>query len=112
MFLFCLFGFCFKNTPKRLADFLLTYRYIPHSVTKQAPSELLMRRILHARLSLGKPKLASVVEEKQHQQIKYHDKKEPIIEWSCHNIKQFKLDQTKSTNKFLKRQKLLKNGME
>ena len=60
---------------RRLADFLLTYRSTPHSVTRQAPSELLMKRILRTRLSLVKPNLASAVEEKQHQQIKYHDKK-------------------------------------
>ena len=60
---------------RRLADFLLTYRSTPHSVTKQAPSELFMKRILRTRLSLVKPNLASAVEEKQHQQIKYHDTK-------------------------------------
>ena len=60
---------------RRLADFLLTYRSTPNSVTKQAPSELFMKRILRTRLSLVKPNLASAVEEKQHQQIKYHDKK-------------------------------------
>ena len=36
---------------RRLADFLLTYRSVPHTVTTQAPSELLMKRILHTRLS-------------------------------------------------------------
>ena len=60
---------------RRLADFLLTYHSTPHSITKQAPSELFMKRILRTRLSLVKPNLASAVEEKQHQQIKYHDKK-------------------------------------
>lgn len=60
---------------RRLADFLLTYRSTPHTVTKQAPSELFMKRILRTRLSLVKPNLASAVEEKQRQQIKYHDKK-------------------------------------
>eukprot|EP00795_Rhopilema_esculentum_P009037 gene9037-16680_t len=60
---------------RRLADFLLTYRSTPHSVTKQAPSELFIKRILRTRLSLVKPNLASAVEEKQHQQIKYHDQK-------------------------------------
>ena len=60
---------------RRLADFLLTYRSTPHSVTKQAPSDLFMKRILRTRLSLVKPNLASAVEEKQHQRVKYHDKK-------------------------------------
>eukprot|EP00112_Aurelia_sp_Birch-Aquarium-sp1_P007391 Seg1804.5 transcript_id=Seg1804.5/GoldUCD/mRNA.D3Y31 product="putative protein K02A2.6" protein_id=Seg1804.5/GoldUCD/D3Y31 len=60
---------------RRLADFLLTYRSTPHSVTKQAPSELFTKRILRTRLSLVKPNLASAVEKKQHQQIKYHGKK-------------------------------------
>ena len=58
-----------------LADFLLAYRSTPHSVTKQAPSELFMKKILRTRLSLAEPNLASAVEEKQHQQKKYHDKR-------------------------------------
>ncbi|XP_065056420.1 uncharacterized protein K02A2.6-like [Rhopilema esculentum] len=60
---------------RRLANILLTYRSTPHSVTKQAPSELFIKRILRTRLSLVKPNLASAVEEKQHQQKKYHDQK-------------------------------------
>jgi len=60
---------------RRLADFLLTYHSTPHSVTNQALSELFMKRTLRTRLSLVKPNLASAVDEKQHQQVKYHDRK-------------------------------------
>ena len=60
---------------RRLADFLLTYRSTSHSVTNQAPSELIMKRTLRNRLSLVKLNLASAVDKKQHQQVKYNDKK-------------------------------------
>ena len=57
-----------------LADFLLTYHSMLHSVTNQAPSELFMKRTLRTRLSLVKTNLPSAVDENQHQQVKYHDK--------------------------------------
>lgn len=57
----------------RLANFLIKYRSTPHSVTGRSPAELMLKRQLRTRLSLVKPSLAKVVEDKQFQQKLYHD---------------------------------------
>ncbi|KAK0144151.1 hypothetical protein N1851_017503 [Merluccius polli] len=57
----------------RLANFLMSYRSTPHSVTGCAPAELFLKRQIRTRFSLLKPDLARVVEAKQQKQKDYHD---------------------------------------
>ena len=52
----------------RLANFLFRYRTTPHSTTGVTPAELMVKRCLRTRLSLIKPNLAQVVENKQEKQ--------------------------------------------
>lgn len=59
----------------RLARFLLSYRTTPHTVTGQPPAELFLKRTLRTRLSMVKPDLAKVVEQKQGKQKFHHDKR-------------------------------------
>ena len=57
----------------QLANFLLTYRTIPHSTTGTPPCELLMGRSLHTRLDLLKPDTRQSVSRRQAKQKKRHD---------------------------------------
>jgi len=59
----------------RLANFLFRYRTTPHSTTGVTPAELMVKRCLRTRLSLIKPNLAQVVENKQEKQKMYKDLK-------------------------------------
>ena len=59
----------------RLANFLLRYRTTPHSTTGVTPAELMVKRHLRTKLSLIKPNLAQVVENKQEKQKMYKDLK-------------------------------------
>ena len=58
----------------RLANFLIKYCSTPHSVTGQTPNELMVKRQLRTRLTLLKPNLAQVVENKHMKQKLYHHK--------------------------------------
>ena len=59
----------------RLANFLFRYRTTPHSTNGVTPAELMVKRQLRTRLSLIKPNLAQVVENKQEKQKMYEDLK-------------------------------------
>ena len=65
----------------KLSNFLLTYRNTPHSLTRQTPAELYLKREPHTRLSMLKLNLAKDVEEKQAQQKKFHDNKSGFREF-------------------------------
>lgn len=58
---------------RRLANFLLTYRTTPHTVTGRTPAELFLKRQLRTRLSLLRPNLAETVENQQAKQKHNHD---------------------------------------
>ena len=58
----------------RLANFLIKYHSTPHSVAGRTPAELMVKRQWRTRLTLLKPNLAQVVENKQMKQKLYHDK--------------------------------------
>ncbi|XP_048257829.1 uncharacterized protein K02A2.6-like [Haliotis rufescens] len=62
-----------KSTRKHLANFLLTYRSTPHSVTGRTPVELFLGRQVRTRLSLLKPDLRKTVEAAQEKQKQFHD---------------------------------------
>ncbi|XP_014663228.1 PREDICTED: uncharacterized protein K02A2.6-like [Priapulus caudatus] len=70
----------------RLANFLcfLRYRSTPHSTTGRTPAELFLKRQMRTRLSLVKPNLAEVVERKQEQQKRHHDRA-PECAFQCHD---------------------------
>lgn len=55
-------GMSMKHT---LANFLFRYRTTQHTTTGVTPAELMVKRCLRNRLSLGKPDLERVVEGKQ-----------------------------------------------
>ena len=59
----------------RLANFPFRYRTTPHSTTGVNPTELMVKRHLRTKLSLIKPNLAQVVENKQEKQKTYKDLK-------------------------------------
>ena len=59
----------------RLANYLFRYRTTPHSTTGVTPAELMVKRRLRTKLSLIKPNLAQVVENKQEKQKMYKDLK-------------------------------------
>ena len=59
----------------RLANFLFRYRTTAHSTTGVTPAELMVKRRLRTRLSLIKPNLAQVVENKREKQKMYKDLK-------------------------------------
>ena len=59
----------------RLANFLLSYRTTPHTVTGRTPAELFLKRNIHTRFTLLKPDLSKVVEKKQEEQKHHHDNK-------------------------------------
>ena len=59
----------------RLANFLFRFCTTPHSTTGVTPAELMVKRRLRTRLSVIKPKLAQVVENKQQKQKIYKDLK-------------------------------------
>lgn len=59
----------------RLANFLFRYRTTPHTTTGMTPAELMVKRQLRTRLSLVKPDLAKVIEDKQLAQKFYKDLK-------------------------------------
>jgi hypothetical protein len=73
-----------KECQYRLANFLIKYRTTPQSVTGRTPAELMVKRQLRTRLSLIKPNLAQVVENKQAKQKLYHD--------NAHNERVFEID--------------------
>ncbi len=78
---------------KKLANFLLTYRATPHSVTGVPPAELFLKRQLRTRLSVLKPDLNGRVKEAQENQQKFHDKRVSLREFdvndSCY-VKNFR----------------------
>ena len=57
----------------RLANFLMSYRMTPHSVTGCAPTELFLKRQIRTRFTLLKPDLTKVVQDKQQRQKENHD---------------------------------------
>ncbi|XP_014679047.1 PREDICTED: uncharacterized protein K02A2.6-like [Priapulus caudatus] len=57
----------------KLANFLLTYRCTPHSVTGVTPAELLNKRKLRTRWDLLRPDMRKSVEKKQQKQKEHHD---------------------------------------
>ncbi|XP_013404718.1 uncharacterized protein K02A2.6 [Lingula anatina] len=69
---------------RRLANFLMRYRSTPHTTTGKTPAELFLKRQIRTRFSLLKPNLADVVEEKQMQQKRHHDKA-PERCFQCHD---------------------------
>ena len=67
-----------KSNPRlpmahRLANILFNYRNTPHSVTGKTPAELFLKRAPHTILTLVKPNLQSVVQDKQAKQKVQHD---------------------------------------
>ena len=63
-----------RSLSHRLADFLLTYRFTPHSTTNRTPSSLFLNRELRTRFSLLHPDVTKRVLDKQSDQISQHDK--------------------------------------
>ena len=59
----------------RPANFLFRYRTTSHSTTGVTPAELMVKRHLRTKLSLIKPNLAQVVENKQEKKKMYKDLK-------------------------------------
>ncbi|XP_021340098.1 uncharacterized protein K02A2.6-like [Mizuhopecten yessoensis] len=58
----------------RLANFLITYRATPHTVTGVSPAELFLKRQMRTKLTLLKPNLGKRVSLQQAFQKKHHDK--------------------------------------
>ena len=59
----------------RLANFLLSYRTTPHTVTGRTPAELFLKRNIRTHFTMLKPDLSKVVEKKQEEQKHHHDNK-------------------------------------
>ena len=58
----------------RLANFLIVYRNIPQTTTKESPAVLFLKRQLRSRLTLIKPSKESQTENKQDKMKQYHDR--------------------------------------
>ena len=69
-----------KADNRVLADFLLTYRSTPHSVTGVSPAEIFLKRQVRTRLSLLKPDLSKTVQSAQKKQKQFHDKIDKVRE--------------------------------
>ena len=65
----------------RVANFLLVYRNTPHATTGCTPAELFLKCQPRIRLSLMKPSLAKVVENKQAKMKEHHDGKRSLREF-------------------------------
>ena len=59
---------------QRLANFLLTYKCMPHAMTGEAPYQFFMGRKIRTRLNLLRPSCEERVQSKQAQQKFGHDK--------------------------------------
>lgn len=69
----------------RLTRFLLSYRTTVHSATHRTPADILMGRQIHTKLSLLKPNIQSVVEDKWTKDE--HIKNKPMEEYKGGNNK-------------------------
>ncbi|XP_045188468.2 uncharacterized protein K02A2.6-like [Mercenaria mercenaria] len=63
----------------RLSNFLLRYRNTPHSITKEFPAVLFLKRQLRSRLTLLKPNKELDIEQKQEKMASSHDRNRSIM---------------------------------
>ena len=76
-----------RSLSHRLSSFLFTYRTTPHSTTGATPSSLFLKRDIHSRFDLLRPKTESAVLDRQSNQKASHDRRTKDRAWfigQCH----------------------------